>query len=196
MNQWSIREVGKRKEGRGPGQFEFLAYAPPPRPRTKSKVPEEKRRNIRRLILQFLQFFRPVTVEPFRIWVKYKTNHVCWTIPEQMIFLSGLWVSLTFGWNFADTGWWWYQLNTRWGHQGLQQGGAGFAWNVGVGVCLATMYVVWPLGRWRLTLRWRGMSRITRSCTRWEGWSDKSAVTGVHIRFSCRNNPSFRLNTQ
>merc|ERR1712083_192164 len=30
------------------------------RPRTKSKVPEEKRRNIRRLILQFLQFFRPV----------------------------------------------------------------------------------------------------------------------------------------
>ena len=37
--------------------------------RSKSKVPEEKRRNIRRLIAQFLQFFRPGTVQPFTIWV-------------------------------------------------------------------------------------------------------------------------------
>ena len=185
MNQWSIREVGKRKEGGGPGQFKFLAYMPPPpRPRTKSKVPEEKRRNIRRLILQFLQFFRPVTVEPFRIWVKYKTNHVCWTIPEvygshwpsveTLLTLddddtNAIPVEVTKGFRICMECWSW---------------------------CVSGDNVVRPLGRWWLTLRWRGMSRITRSCTRWEGWSAESAVTGVHIRFSCRNNPSFRLNTQ
>ena len=37
------------------------------RSRSRSKVPEEKRRNIRKLILQFLQFFRPGRVEPFNI---------------------------------------------------------------------------------------------------------------------------------
>ena len=45
----------------------FLMICTCCRSRSRSKVPEEKRRNIRRLILQFLQFFRPGKVEPFQI---------------------------------------------------------------------------------------------------------------------------------
>ena len=72
------------------------------RSRSRSKVPEGKRRNIRRLILQFLQFFRPGKVEPFQIWTrptpymsmltKKETFHFVGLLDFQYLLL--LWPSL------------------------------------------------------------------------------------------------------
>ena len=76
------------------------------------------------------------------------------------------------------------------GHQGGRQGGARVAGNIGAVIMLATMYVVGPLCRWWLSLRWWWMSRTIGRCTRWKRWSPRN---GQRLIVLTLDFSSFRL---
>ena len=130
------------------------------------------------------------------------SNTVCWDFAVVTLADDDTNSILTDDANRAIWNWWWslrwwwcsnYSRDAQcglWGHQGGRQGGARVAGNIGAVIMLATMYVVGPLCRWWLSLRWWWMSRTIGRCTRWKRWSPRN---GQRLIVLTLDFSSFRL---